>query len=221
MNTQTLISKNGIGEKYLQRKTNVLSRKSNILNCRCCGKSYYDNLTVHHIVPRIIGGAFPHEEFLKCPTILLCHKCHDKYERTADIIKFEYAQDLNIDLNLVKKIPNPSYEINRLLVKSAKSLLQVTDDWSSTVTADKKVNTILNYLESAYYTRNDLIKIISSHENKYIRNPEYINLGEALIEYFSIDIIKRFWINHWNSFELKYKHSLKIKNKFYKLKNAA
>lgn len=210
MVTETIYYDIILGKIYLQKKTPRFKKKAGKIKCRSCGNSNIDNLTIHHVVPRVIGKAFGHEAFLKCPTVVICNKCHKRYEKTADKVKEGYAIDLNINIHEAKTIRNPilhKLEYFRHVKRAAKALLAVTDSWSSSVTVDKRVNTILNYLEAPYYTHSDLLRIVKlktdSNGFSTIPNPNYINLGEALMEYYTIEEITKFWVEHWHKFESK------------------
>ena len=220
METQTSYSNNG--KFYLQSKTKSFKKKN--VTCRCCPENRNELLTIHHVVPRIIGQAFKSNQFLKCPTIVLCRDCHDRYERTADLVKNEYAHDLNVDLNCPKEITNhnPLDAKRQRVAKAANALIAIADNWSSSIGVDNRVNIILDYLEQPYYTHNDLLRLskYKATGDKKIPNPAYKNLGEAVIEYFTIDQIKRFWINHWHEFEAKRIKEVKIKNQKFEIKIA-
>jgi hypothetical protein len=213
MNTLTLHK-----GQYLQTITTRL--KSSNIHCECCGVTLVKELTIHHVIPRIIGLSFNHAIFLKCPTVVICRKCHDIYEKAANIIKYEYAHDLNLNLSTPKYILNPNNSINVGKVsKAARALLHVNKDWSSSLRAEIYVNTILDYLQSPSYTYSDLLRLSILKQNDTIENkipnPAYKNLGDEVLLYFTIDEIKLFWINHWKQFTKKQTNRLIIKNKKY------
>ena len=61
--------------------------------CVCCGTG--KDLTKHHVVPYLYRKNFPLEMKSKNShdILLLCHECHDAYERKADGLKARLAEE--------------------------------------------------------------------------------------------------------------------------------
>lgn len=204
METQTIFKSNS-QSLYLQSFKSCSKYKTG-LKCRCCKVS--SNLTIHHIVPRIIGKAF-NEEFLKCPTIVLCENCHDRYERAADKVKSKYSSKLNINLNTPKHLKNKLNTL-RPVGRAARALIGVDLDSISAAKLERYRNIILDHLEQPYYTSGDLFELSKIPNTKYIKvkNPHHIDFGKALLELYSIEEIKSYWINHWEHFECHVKATI-------------
>lgn len=105
---------NGYGNReqpfYLEIKDNC---------CVVCGVK--ENLTKHHVVPYQFRSLFPTEyKSHDCHDVLLvCRKCHDKYEREADIFKSKILKDIGYsdrEVNRVRKLNS--------LILSARTLLE-------------------------------------------------------------------------------------------------
>lgn len=127
---------NADNQFFLQGRQNI---------CVSCGSD--EQLTRHHIVPFCYRKHMPdniknHDAYDVMP---LCHECHEKYEKSANKLKQEIAQELDIvkEKKLVTEIPSK-------VIKSAAAILH----HGKSIPAEKK---------------QELIKIIQEYFGREIK----------------------------------------------------
>jgi len=66
----------------------------------CVGCGLDENLTRHHIVPRVYRKHFPMDmkEHNSYDVLLLCGECHERYERKADELKIKLEEQSGVPL---------------------------------------------------------------------------------------------------------------------------
>lgn len=183
---------------YIQQPKSA--KKLDII-CRCCEEDDKEKLTIHHTVPRFIGKHLDHFEFLRCRTVILCNKCHNEYEYTANKVRIDYGIHYNIPANIQGRIESQ----DKLLIRKSARILSMHIDTTPAATIYKSVNTIKSHLNNEFYTYTDLQKI--STMDVMIDNPDYIDIGKLIADRHSLEDIKDFWYKHYDNWE-NYKISL-------------
>lgn len=179
------------------------SAKKNDIYCRCCDDDTKKNLTIHHVVPRIIGKFIDHNEFLKCKTVILCKKCHSEYESIVNTWKYEYRKHFRFNLGAKPTMVCPILK----KIKSSANLLLMNVDTASGPKIHKAIDNIKSYLSKDHYTANDLMVINEIDIN--IPDPAFKHIGEHITSNNTTEEIKEFWYNHYNTWEsMKTKHIL-------------
>ena len=178
--------------RYLQSIKNL--RKTTKVVCSNPACQCEDNLTVHHVLPQFIGRKMKLEDFLKCMTVVLCRDCHDEYERSADKVRLDWAEELGVNLKLQKRFRCKSKEFAK---KYAFSILHSVDTMND-LRLFERIDFILSYLSKDHYTNNDLIKL--SNLDPMIDNPNYQDLGEIMIEKVTQEKLIEFWQEHFFNF---------------------
>ena len=139
----------GVGNRgdefYLEKREN---------KCVVCGTE--ENLSKHHIVPQCYRRHFPsdNKDHSSHDVVLLCPKCHHSYERFADKLKNEFAENFKAPLH--NKI-NKRIRRRRQVTGFAYNILR-----HNTIPLDKKeimMQEIRGYLKKELVTQEDLIRL--------------------------------------------------------------
>jgi hypothetical protein len=105
------------------------------IRCVVCGVEDRNEFTKHHIVPYMYRRLFP--EVAKAnnwhDVVLLCIKCHNGYERFANILKKDLARAYNAPFAIQRHDPAAS-----LLKKAASALSRYRDTLPPTVALSKR-----------------------------------------------------------------------------------
>ena len=96
---------NGIGKRGLKFYE---TKQEN--SCVVCGNSNKDNLTKHHVVPYVFRRNFPviYKQSNHHDVLIVCEKCHIKYETHASEFKNKLAKDFNL-LTHANPLPNEAF----------------------------------------------------------------------------------------------------------------
>lgn len=176
---------NGKGYAY-QDKYFFIPRKD---RCVCCGEEDFSLLTRHHIIPTCYRRWLPDEykTHKSYDVVKVCRDCHDSYEISAQELKQQIADELNVEIfGRVSKLSSIKGYANTLLSHMEKLPEDVFD---------KMYSDVSEYLGKDYIGEGDLEKISTM---KYCEDPNYKTWGLECIE--KINDIESFiimWRKHF------------------------
>jgi len=138
-----------------------VTHKKNV--CVVCEHSVLEDLTKHHIVPYCFRQHFPdrYKSRNHHDVVILCEKCHRKYERIASLIKRDLAIKYNKKVLGVQFKILKQNKINRL----ASAILKYGDQ----IPTERKkeiYNKLSIFLDKKDITQDDLIKIEQMNADK-------------------------------------------------------
>lgn len=188
--------------------------------CPVCGIK--KKLTVHHILPQFIFKEIKTDErafFLNGEnSYWLCSKCHSNYEtRYADKLRIKLMLETKFSedyLFVTYKEPNLTKIKNLCRYMTGK---YNTNNYNYSIYQSYEF--VKNFYKKKYLQYNEILKL--SVLNEYVPNPNYINLGEFLLEKIGSQQLDKIFRQNFNEYLLHKKlnesYLIEEKNKYYEI----
>ncbi len=171
-----------IGAKYL------LSDKDNI--CVCCGNK--KKLTRHHVVPYVFRKFFPYEWKLWSihDIVLLCERCHDRYEVEADKLKKKLGQKYGARFNDSNRTDPVAYRA----ISAGSALIKY-----SHIIPKHQQELLLNALRK-YYKKDEITAEDIANSPKIsptVKDDDFIPYGKFIVSKVKIEEFVVLWRKHF------------------------
>jgi len=167
-------------EYYLTPKVN---------RCVVCGRD--NKLNRHHVVPYCFRRYMPEvvKDHSYHDVLLLCLNCHEKYERHADELKVQLAQQHEIKMH-----PTVHYDEDMgKAIKSAFALIRHGDRMPQE-RQDFLFTQVANYLNKTEVTEEDLLSV--SGLDAYEKEEEY-EYGRIVLTFWDLQEFVEMWRKHF------------------------